>query len=63
MRAPVDNLNEPISINPEAVISSLEKTVGQQAGMLARYESVIEQLQQRITALAAKVPAEDDADA
>ncbi len=58
----MDNLNEPISINPEAVIASLEKTVGQQAGMNARYESVIEQLQQRITALAAKVPAEDVAD-
>lgn len=62
MRARVENLNEPISIDPEAVIASLEKTVGQQAGMLARYESVIEQLQQRITALAAKVPAEDPSD-
>lgn len=56
------NLNEQISVDPEAVMSAMEKTIGQQAGMLARYESVIIQLQERITALAAKVPAEDPAD-
>ena len=55
----MNELNEQISVDPEAVMSSLEKTIGQQAGMIARYESVIIQLQQRITDLAAKVPAED----
>lgn len=56
------NLNEQISVDPEVVMASMEKTIGQQAGMLARYESVILQLQQRIQDLAAKVPAEDPAD-
>ena len=55
-------LNEQISVDPEAVMSALEKTIGQQAGMIARYESVIIQLQQRIQDLAAKVPAEDPVD-
>lgn len=58
----MNDLNAQISVDPEAVISSLEKTVGQQAGMIARYESVIVQLQERITALATKVPAEDTVD-
>ena len=58
----MSNLNEQISIDPEAVMSSMEKTIGQQAGVIARYESVILQLQQRIQDLAAKVPAEDPAD-
>lgn len=55
----MSTLNEQISVDPEAVIATLEKTIGQQAGALARYESVIVQLQQRIAELAAKVPAED----
>lgn len=58
----MNDLNQQISIDPEAVMSSMEKTIGQQAGMLARYESVITQLQQRITDLAAKIPAEDHVD-
>ena len=58
----MSSLNEQISIDPEAVMSSMEKTIGQQAGVIARYESVILQLQQRIQDLAAKVPAEDPAD-
>lgn len=58
----MNNLNEQISVDPEVVMASMEKTIGQQAGMLARYESVILQLQQRIQDLAAKVPAEDPAD-
>jgi len=58
----VNPLNEQISVDPEAVMSALEKTIGQQAGMIARYESVIIQLQQRIQDLAAKVPAEDPVD-
>jgi hypothetical protein len=56
----VNNLSEPIAIDPEVVMASMEKTIGQQAGMLARYESVIQQLQQRIQDLAAKVPADTD---
>lgn len=55
----MSNLNDQISVDPEAVMSALEKTIGQQAGVIARYESVIIQLQQRITDLAAKLPAED----
>lgn len=58
----MSNLNEQISIDPEAVMSSMEKTIGQQAGVIARYESVIIQLQQRITDLAALVPAEESPD-
>jgi len=58
----MSSLNEQISIDPEAVMSSMEKTIGQQAGVIARYESVILQLQQRVQDLAAKVPAEDPAD-
>lgn len=58
----MNDLNAQISVDPEAVISSLEKTVGQQAGMIARYESVIVQLQERITALATTVPSEDTVD-
>lgn len=54
----MSGLSEPISIDPEVVMASMEKTIGQQAGMLARYESVIQQLQQRIQELAAKVPDE-----
>lgn len=52
----MSNLNEQISVDPEAVIATLEKTIGQQAGALARYESVIVQLQQRLADVAAKVP-------
>lgn len=54
----MSNLNQQISIDPEAVMSALEKTIGQQAGVIARYESVITQLQERIGVLAAQVPAE-----
>lgn len=54
----MNDMNEPIAIDPEMVMASMEKTIGQQAGMLARYESVIQQLQQRIQTLAAKLPDE-----
>lgn len=56
----MSDLNDQISVDPEAVMSSMEKTIGQQAGVIARYESVIIQLQERIKALASRVPAEDN---
>lgn len=52
------DLNEAISIDAEQVIGALEHQVGQQAGMIARLESVITQLQARLQVVAAKVPEE-----
>lgn len=52
-------LGDQINVDAEQVIGALENQVGQQAGMIARLQSVVQQLQQRIAELAAQVPADE----